>query len=235
MDKCPTDLKTSGYVLRRTNYGEADRIINFITKDGYVSAIAKGVRKPRSKLAGGIEMFTLSELNFHFGKSDLATLIGAKMQKFHSNIMKDLAKMEKATEFLKAIGRFSSSIDSPDFFKILDTCLTALDKNQNLNLIDAWFYINLKKSAGEELNLYTDVNGEKLSANLTYFWHGTEMAFSPINLETATHNSDEDIVDANTIKLLRIIYTADLSIATRVKDLEIYLPKISKIAQALKK
>ena len=51
------EIKTLGFVLRRTNYGEADRILNLITPQGKISAIAKGVRKPKSKLAGGVEMF----------------------------------------------------------------------------------------------------------------------------------------------------------------------------------
>ena len=45
------DLKTLGIVLRRTNYGEADRILNLITPVGKVAAMAKGVRKEKSKLA----------------------------------------------------------------------------------------------------------------------------------------------------------------------------------------
>ena len=47
----PNDIKTLAYVIRRTNYGEADRIINLITPEGKISAIAKGVRKEKSKLA----------------------------------------------------------------------------------------------------------------------------------------------------------------------------------------
>lgn len=47
------DVKTLAYVMRRTNYGEADRILNLITPEGKMSAIAKGVRKEKSKLAGG--------------------------------------------------------------------------------------------------------------------------------------------------------------------------------------
>ena len=45
------DIKTMGYVLKRTNYAEADRILNLITPQGKISAIAKGVRKEKSKLA----------------------------------------------------------------------------------------------------------------------------------------------------------------------------------------
>ena len=62
------DIKTLGLVLRRTNYGEADRILNIITPTGKISAMAKGVRRARSKLAGGVEMFSLSEYVIHCGR-----------------------------------------------------------------------------------------------------------------------------------------------------------------------
>ena len=41
------DVRANAYVLRRTNYGEADRILNLITPFGKMSAIAKGVRKEK--------------------------------------------------------------------------------------------------------------------------------------------------------------------------------------------
>ena len=43
--KTPDDIRTLAYVLRRTNYGEADRILNLLTPTGQYSAIARGVRK----------------------------------------------------------------------------------------------------------------------------------------------------------------------------------------------
>ena len=115
MPKNMRDVKTLAYVLRRTNFGEADRILNLITPEGKMSAIAKGVRKEKSKLAGGVEMFTLSEVNLHFGKGDLAVLTGAKMVRFYGEIMKDLSMMEMASGFLKEINRASEMVDSAEF------------------------------------------------------------------------------------------------------------------------
>ena len=86
-------IRTFGYVLRRTNYGEADRILNIITPLGKISAIAKGVRKEKSKLAGGVEMFSLIDFNIHKGKSDLGTVIGAKMIKYYGEILKNYDRM----------------------------------------------------------------------------------------------------------------------------------------------
>ena len=49
-------------VLRRTNYGEADRILQLLTPKGKRSVMAKGARRERSKLAGGIELFALCDV-----------------------------------------------------------------------------------------------------------------------------------------------------------------------------
>ncbi len=226
MDKRPKDLKTYAYVLRRTNYAEADRILNLITPEGKISAMAKGVRKPKSKLAGGVEMFTLAEVNLHFGKSDLATLTGAKMLKFHSEILKDLTRMEKASEFLKEISRASETVDSVEFFEILDKCLTALNAGVDVNLVEAWFILNLARVSGEQINLYTDTNGMKLEADSTYCWNEQEMGLEKI---------ENGPIDSNMIKLMRLMWTTDLNVVTRVKNVNSYLLEILRIAQVVKK
>ena len=79
----PSDLRTRAVVLRRTNYGESDRILNFLTPTGKVSALARGVRKEKSRLAGGIELFTVSDVVIHQGRGSLGTLTSAKMLNFY--------------------------------------------------------------------------------------------------------------------------------------------------------
>ena len=66
--------KTSAIILRRTNFGEADRILSLLTPEGKISAIARGVRKQKSKLAGGVEIFALNEVVLIEGKSDIQTI-----------------------------------------------------------------------------------------------------------------------------------------------------------------
>jgi DNA repair protein RecO (recombination protein O) len=51
--------RTEGVVLRRHDFGEADRIISLYSpQHGKIRAIAKGVRRPRSRLGGHVELFT---------------------------------------------------------------------------------------------------------------------------------------------------------------------------------
>ena len=226
LDNLPRDLKTTAYVLRRTNYNEADRILNLITPEGKISAIAKGVRKSKSKLAGAVEMFILAEVNLHFGKSEMATLTGAKMLKFHGEILKDLSRMEIASEFLKEINRAAETIDSPEFFEILDKCLTALNNDMNQTMVESWFLLNLARAMGEQINLYLDMNGNALDVGANYYWNEQEMG-----LEL----NERGMIDAEMIKLLRLMWSADFAVVSRVKDSDKYMAEILKIAQAVKK
>lgn len=222
----PNDLKTKAYVLRRTNYAEADRILNLITPEGRFSVIAKGARKAKSKLAGGIEMFTLTEVNLHFGKSSLATLTGAKMLRFYSEIVKDFERTMKASEFLKEINRAAEQIETAEFFEILDKSLLALNMKMDAKMVEAWFLLNLARAMGEQMNLFTDTSGNKLDENNRYSWDEQEVGLK-INANGP--------VDANAIKIMRLMWTTDIMVVGRIKGAESYMPEILKIAQAVKK
>jgi DNA repair protein RecO (recombination protein O) len=59
-------------VLRKLDYGEADRIFTFLTQaHGKVGAIAKGVRKPSSKLGPSLELYGHVDLLLAKGRGEL--------------------------------------------------------------------------------------------------------------------------------------------------------------------
>lgn len=211
------DIKTMGYVLKRTNYAEADRILNLITPQGKISAIAKGVRKEKSKLAGGIEMFTLSNYNIHLGRGEFGVITSAKMQKYHGNIIKNFTKMELAAMMLKKLSRAAENSDNSEYFEIINQCLTSLDMGDDDGLTESWFLMRLGKAAGEEINLYRDADGEKLNSELRYFWNTGENSF-------VLHDNGD--FGVNEIKMLRLLLTADLSVVKRVKVTPEMLQKI---------
>ena len=218
------EIRTRGYVLKRTNYGEFDRILNIITPGGKISAIAKGVRKEKSKLAGSIEMFTLTDFNIHLGKSEFGIVTGAKMIKHHGGIVKDLSKMELAAMILKKISKAAEGSDSSEYFEITDQCLSALGVEEKLDIIEAWFLINLKKAMGEEINLYRDINGNRLSADKKYFWDNMEMTFI---------ENDKGDYGTNEIKLLRLIASNDLNTVRRVKTDDSMINLALRLARAV--
>ncbi|MBQ6461463.1 DNA repair protein RecO [Candidatus Saccharibacteria bacterium] len=220
------DVRTLAYVLKRTNYNEADRIINVITPKGKTSAIAKGVRREKSKLAGGIEMFSLVELNIHRGKGEIGVVTSAKMLKYYGNLMSDFKKMEFAALVLKKISLAAESSDNPEYFKIIDQSLACLNSGLNMALVESWFWLNLLKASGEEVNLYRDADGKKLSAECRYVWDVMDNAF--IEKKNGDYGADE-------IKVLRLILTADLGVVARIKDIDRMTPGILKLAHIVSK
>ena len=219
------DLRTEAMVLRRTNYGETDRILNLLTPDGKISCLAKGVRKEKSKLAGGIELFTLSEVVLHKSpKSDLALLTAAKMKAFYNNLLSDYSRLELASKILKELNRITDQVDSKDFFEILKQSLEGLNNGYDLRLVETWFNFNLARARGEQINLLTDTSGEKLQANLKYVWDSTDEALKP--LENGNIGADE-------IKIMRLILVSPLALIGRIKGLEKHLDRIEYISKSV--
>ncbi len=57
-------------VLRKLDYGEADRIYALLTREhGKVGAIAKGVRRTTSKLASSLELFSVIDVELARGRN----------------------------------------------------------------------------------------------------------------------------------------------------------------------
>lgn len=72
--------QTTGLVIGRTNFGESDRIIRFITPDyGKISAVARGVRKIKSRLAGHLEPLGTVMLSLTTGRSNIDVITGARL------------------------------------------------------------------------------------------------------------------------------------------------------------
>lgn len=214
------EVRTLAYVLRRTNYGEADRILNLITPTGKMAVIAKGVRKPKSKLAGGVEMFSLADLNIHQGRGEFGIVTSAKMLRYFSAIVADLTKMELAGMILKRVSMAAENSDNPEFFTIVDQSLTGLNGGLDVTLVEVWFLINFLRASGEEMNLYRDANGGLLSAELRYRWDGQEMAFMPY---------ENGEIGADEIKMMRLMASVELNTVARIKDPGAMLTKIRAI------
>lgn len=220
-----TDLKTEAFVLRRTNYGETDRILNLLTPEGKISCLAKGVRKEKSRLAGGIELFTLSEITIHrSARSDLALLTSARMKTFYQNILSDLNRLNLASKIIKEISRITDQIDSPEFFSSLKQVLEGLNNGYQLELIEAWFNFNLTRIKGEQINLLTDISGTPLTKDTHYVWAPTDAALAP--LDSGSITSDE-------IKLMRLILVSPLALVAKVKNLDKLLEPVLSLSRQL--
>lgn len=190
-------IQTKAIVLSRTNYGEADRIMNIITPaHGKMGVIAKGVRREKSKLAGGIELLAVSDLVIHQGKGDLSIVTSARLDTFFSHILEDYDRLQFAYYVLKDVNRASETVAEPEFYDICEITLQSLNTMTiSLSVTSLWYRLQMAILLGVGLNLATDVNGEKLSPDATYRFDIAEMAFMQDPRGTIT---------ANHIKFLRV-------------------------------
>jgi len=99
-------LKTEGIVLRSLRYGEADRILHLYTPDrGRVSAIAKGVRRAKSRFGGRLEPFFRLDLVLYEGRSELLTVTSAETLAGHPRLREDAAALDGAARACEAVAR----------------------------------------------------------------------------------------------------------------------------------
>ena len=194
--------RTRAVVLRRTNYGEADRIVQFLTPIGRRSVIARGVRREKSKLAGGIELFAVSDIVIGQGKGDLGVLTGARLVHFYRHIIEDYDRMQFGYEALKLVSRASEMVDEPEWFEVISQVIAALDvASIDIRLIQTWFYIRYAELLGHGLGLQYDVDGALLLADMQYRYDVGEKG-----LRQATGGE----ITAQHITLLRLIATKPL-------------------------
>ena len=218
------DLRTEAIVLRRTKYGETDRILNLLTPLGMRSVVARGVRKERSKLAGGIEMFCLSDVVIHEGKGDLGTLTSAKMLTFYQNILRDLDRLELGSTILKQAARLADQVDTPDLFGLVKQDLEGLNSGLNPLLIESWHHLNFARLSGKDVNLLFDTTGAPLSPSQHYAWNAIDEALEPVAAGR---------IGASEIKLLRLMTVSSLRTVALVKDLDSLLPEVHHVAQRI--
>jgi DNA repair protein RecO (recombination protein O) len=221
------DTKVKAIVLKRTNYGEADRILQILTENGKTSVMAKSARKERSRLAGSIELFSLSEVVIHKGKGDLGVLTGARLIEFYGAICSDLSALELAGSCLRDVSKRSDQVDNPEFFSLLAQTLAELNRNLNqVDVIRAWWLLNLLRASGEEINLRNDTTGQPLQANQTYTWNTIESTLEPISHGTRQITADH-------IKLMRLMLSAPLKLTLKVQNSTSLTENILHIAKCL--
>lgn len=196
-----THQVTKGIVLSRVNFGEADRIIIFLTPDfGKVRVLARGVRKIKSKLAGGIELFSESNITFINGRGEIGTLISTRLQKNYSQIVKDLERTNLGYEILKRINRITEDEAGEEYYDLLQQALNGLDDEKlSKDLIEFWFSMRLLKISGHSPNLKTDTTQNALNGEDQYTFDVESMAFA--------FNAGASY-SANHIKLLRLAIQA---------------------------
>jgi DNA repair protein RecO (recombination protein O) len=103
----PHSFASEGVVLARRNFGEADRILVLYTKNlGRISLLAKGIRRPKSKKRGHVEVFNIIRLQAVSGRG-LDLIIEAEVIEDFKEIRTSLKKISLAYYIAEVIGRIT--------------------------------------------------------------------------------------------------------------------------------
>jgi len=211
------EYKGLAIVISRTNYGEADRIIHFLTPIGVISAMARGSRREKSRLRGGCEPWALNEISVQLGKG-LGTVKAARAEYLYEKIIYDFTAMEAAADVIKLLKKTTRDHDNPYFFQILREVLTELEQTTRHAAVILWAYLQITRAADIQLNLTHDADGEALGAEENYAFSVSDNAF--VKSEPGAQN----IYTARHIKLLRVATSVDLATFLKVDGTDDLLP-----------
>jgi len=204
-------MQTKAIILSRVNYGEADRIMQILTPEqGKIGVIAKGVRREKSKLAGGIELLAVCDLTLHSGKGELALVTSARLDTFFGQILHDYDRLQFAYYMLRDISRAAELLSEPAFFDLARETLRSLnDTAIDLVIIDVWYRLQIAILLGVGINLATDQNGMKLVEDATYRFAVDDMTF--VYDERGQYTSEH-------IKLLRVMSAQNPQVIAQIKN-----------------
>lgn len=185
-------------VLARTNFNEVDRIVTFLGPKGQFSAIVKGVRKVKSKLAGGIELFSVSQITYLDTKSDLKVVVQSSLLNHFGDIAGNLERMLFAYDCMKFLKRITpEETDDENYYLSLKNLLEALnDSKIDLNLIKLWWLVRVLELSGHGLELYKDAKLKQLLENQDYSFVVGSARLIP---------QDGGVVSSDAIKVLRLM------------------------------
>ncbi|HHT63397.1 MAG TPA: DNA repair protein RecO [Clostridia bacterium] len=95
--------RVDALIIRARDFGEADKILTLYTKEyGKIQAIAKGVRKPTSRLRGGVQMFAHSRLLLYRGRS-LDIVSQSESVESYGSLQEDLVRLVYASYLVELL------------------------------------------------------------------------------------------------------------------------------------
>lgn len=119
-----------GIVIKRSNFGEADRVITLFTKTkGKVAVMGKGIRKLKSKRSGSLELFNRVRAQIIPGKGGIDTLAETQLIDSFNAFRKHLGRVTLAYQMCEAVDKLTPDHEPhPYVFNILVTSLSQISQ-----------------------------------------------------------------------------------------------------------
>lgn len=147
--------RTEAIVLSRFDMGETDRVFTLLTNDrGKIRAIAKGARRPTSKLAPSLDYFNRCRIMLSRGR-DLDVITSVEVIERRESFGERVTVFSHACHLAEITGRLvPEGQDVPEVYRLLSSALTELERQREPWVLVRWYEMALLAIAGYRLELY---------------------------------------------------------------------------------
>ncbi len=145
----PRTYQTKAIIIKKIKLGEADRILTLYTPHlGKIRGVAKGVRRPRSKLAGHLELLTHSQVSLARGRN-LDTIIGSQTIDSFLPLKSELQLTSYALYATELVDQFTADhIENYPLFQVLLETMHNLCQAGDKELVLRHFELHLLNEVG---------------------------------------------------------------------------------------
>ncbi|MBZ9578472.1 DNA repair protein RecO [Patescibacteria group bacterium] len=212
--------RTKGFIFEKIDFREADRIFTIFTEDfGKLEILAKAIRKIKSKLRGGIELFYLTNVEFVQGKT-YKTLTDASLIENFPNLRKDLKRLKIAYEISEILDDLIKGEEKDEkVWDLLKETFQGLN-NLLLSIKECWliyyyFFWNFLSILGYQPELNScSICQKKLTPGNLYF---NPKEGGVICFDCSKKVKDGKKIESDVIKILRLILKKEMNFLKKLK------------------
>ena len=227
-----THYRTKGIFLSAEEKGEADRLFTIFSADyGKIEVVGKAIRKVKSKLRGGADIFYLSEIEFIQGKNQKILTDALGEEKF-KNLRREEERMEAAWKMAAALRSLAPKEEKDErIWALLQECLRELNPPSlalSPALLYYYFLWKLFFFLGYQPELQSCVVcGRRLLPETFWFFPAEggivcwrcleEKKKEAVAAGKGKIEEEGEEIGVDTVKVLRLLRDGDLSLWKRIK------------------
>ena len=202
-------FRTDAIIMRRQDFGEADRLLTIFTPNhGKLKAIAKGSRKPAGRTTGHVELYTRVKMMISYGR-ELHVVSQAEMTEPYLALREDLERGAYASYIVELLDHFSEAEEvNFSLYRLLDATLDRLcEPKVDLRLLTRYYELKALELVGFQPSLFNCAIGqEEITAQDQFFSVMEGGVVCPLHAKTGKFISPMSLT---TLKTLRYLQTRE--------------------------
>ena len=212
----PRVYQTEAIIVKRTKLGEADRILTLYTADlGKIKAVAKGTRRPKSKLGGHVELLTHSLLLLARGRN-LDIITQAQTIDNFLPLKDDLGRISYSLYILELVDSFTAEhIENRRLFNLLLDTLHRLSQAKDGEPVLRYFELHLLDHLGYRPRLQQCAGCSAPLQPVTNFFSSSQGG--ALCHDCGYQEPIARPLSLNALKVLRLWQNCDYATATKVR------------------